>query len=255
MSYLDVGFDENLIRQELLPSPTQQLDPLQFEQYTPEFSGSKIFGTIQSKDGKLLIDLDKGFISVKDTFGPDKVRLGNLESNGTGIKIKGKNDTFLESNENNDVLNLPGTIASSGNLTTKTFRRITNPFKKYSFIPGTQFNFNIPNDLTVLFLVEFLYGRDDFPGQNTYDIDVALDIDGKIYLGNIGFPTGPSGGSNLFFINATVGTTINFFPSITQHTILSLSKGPHQARLVVTNNGDTGLDLDILFTSLSYIAF
>lgn len=94
MSYLDVGFNENLIRQELLPDPSQQLDPLQFEQFAQEFSGSKLIGLLQSRDGKITIDLDNNTIIVSDGV-VERVRLGKLADDSIGLLIKDINGNVL----------------------------------------------------------------------------------------------------------------------------------------------------------------
>ena len=77
-----------------MPDPTQQLDPLQFEQYTPEFSGSKITGVLSSQDGRIKIDLDNNTIIISDGV-EERVRLGELSDDSVGLLIKDVNGNVL----------------------------------------------------------------------------------------------------------------------------------------------------------------
>ena len=66
MSYIDIGFTENLLRDDVLAAETQEFDPLQFDQVIQEVPGSKIKGIIGDDKSKIQIDLDKGEILLKD---------------------------------------------------------------------------------------------------------------------------------------------------------------------------------------------
>src|SRR3990167_2206195 len=57
MAYDNIGYNENLTRSENLPTESQQLDPLQFENFAPQISGTKIEGgIIKSRNGILILD-------------------------------------------------------------------------------------------------------------------------------------------------------------------------------------------------------
>lgn len=94
MSYLDIGFTENLLREETLPDQTQQLDPLQFDQFAPEFSGSKLTGLLQSQTGKLQVDLDNDVIIISDGV-QERGRFGRQSDGTYGVIIRDKNGNIL----------------------------------------------------------------------------------------------------------------------------------------------------------------
>ena len=94
MSYLDVGFNENLIREDILPNQTQQLDPLQFEQFVPEFSASKLTGLLQSRSGRLQMQLDEETFIVSDGA-VERIRLGKLADDSIGFLVKDINGNVL----------------------------------------------------------------------------------------------------------------------------------------------------------------
>lgn len=99
MSYLDKGYDENLIRIE--PASQQQsqqeLDPLQMDSFTDQISASKLQGgAMISPDGKIKLDLDQGFFLVSDGV-QELVRFGVLPDGTTGLLIKdGQGNTLLQ---------------------------------------------------------------------------------------------------------------------------------------------------------------
>lgn len=87
MSWNDIGYTENLIREDFEVEQDQQIDPLAFEQNTPDFSGSKLTGLIQSQNGKLQMNLDENYFFVTDGV-QERARLGKLEDGTYGILIK-----------------------------------------------------------------------------------------------------------------------------------------------------------------------
>ena len=99
MSWDNIGYNENLTRSENLPTDTQELDPLQFEQFAPEFSGSKLSGVLSSQDGRVKLDLDNNTIIISDGI-VERVRLGRQSDDSYGIIIKDKNgNTLMQFND------------------------------------------------------------------------------------------------------------------------------------------------------------
>lgn len=93
MSYLDLGFNENLSLANTVDQP-QQMDPLAFEQLTPQIPGAKLSGLIQSQDGRVKLDLDNNSLIISDGV-VEAVRLGKLSDGTYGLLIKDKNGNKL----------------------------------------------------------------------------------------------------------------------------------------------------------------
>lgn len=107
--YTQLGYDVSLTRTDNLT--TNQVDPLEFEQNTPEISGAKLEGVIQSQDGRVKIDLDENTIIISDGV-VETVRLGKLADETYGFLIQDKNgNTLMQIGENNFI--------QSGNQRTK----------------------------------------------------------------------------------------------------------------------------------------
>ncbi|MEK6881378.1 MAG: hypothetical protein AABY22_17275 [Nanoarchaeota archaeon] len=152
MAWDEIGFTVNLIRSDLLPAEGTVLDPLAFEQLAPEFSGGKLTGIIQSKSGKIIIDLENDQIKIRDGT-IDKIILGDLKNGTTGLSIDSK-DTFK--------------ILDAIPLFVKDFQIITQYTKdsfggisiitpnNFSIIPRTRLNFSVDvkSNLIVLFSAE-----------------------------------------------------------------------------------------------------
>lgn len=95
MAWDQIGFSENLIRQDIQTQNNQLAtdysfsiaDPSQFQQVLEfqEIDGSKIIGKITSRDKRLVIDLEHGSIVWNDNI-VDRVKIGNIE-NEFGIQI------------------------------------------------------------------------------------------------------------------------------------------------------------------------
>lgn len=96
MSYLDIGFDENLMRVESTPqSNSQELDPLAFDSFTQQISGSKVQGgVISSPDGKTKFDIENGVFKVNNGM-EDLVSLGLLSDGSYGLLIKNNEGKIL----------------------------------------------------------------------------------------------------------------------------------------------------------------
>ena len=104
MSWDNIGYNENLTRSENLPTDTQELDPLQFEQFAPEFSGSKLSGVLSSQDGRVKLDLDNNTIIISDGV-VERVRLGRQSDDSYGIIIKDKNgNTLMQFNDARQII-------------------------------------------------------------------------------------------------------------------------------------------------------
>lgn len=100
MSWSDIGFNENLSVAEI---GSQQLDPLAFEQFTQEISGSKLSGLLQSQDGRVKVDLDNNTIIISDGI-VERVRLGKQADDSYGFILKDKSGNILI--QFNDLVNL-----------------------------------------------------------------------------------------------------------------------------------------------------
>lgn len=96
MSYLDIGFSENLSVAEI-GQQNQQFDPLQIEQMIPEISGAKLSGLVRSQDGRLQMDLDNNSFIVTDGV-IERVRLGQQSDGTYGLLIK--------DNDGNDLMSI-----------------------------------------------------------------------------------------------------------------------------------------------------
>lgn len=94
MAWDQIGFTENLVREDTQGAQTQQLDPLQFEQNTPEFSGSKLTGLLQSRSGRLQINLDEDYFISSDGV-QERFRLGKQLDGSYGLIIKDENGNIL----------------------------------------------------------------------------------------------------------------------------------------------------------------
>ena len=94
MAWDQIGFTENLVREDTQGIQTQQVDPLQFEQNTPEFSGSKLTGLLQSRDGRVQVNLDENYIIISDGI-QERVRLGKQSDGAYGLLVKDENGNQL----------------------------------------------------------------------------------------------------------------------------------------------------------------
>lgn len=108
--YTSSGYNEFL----QTPNPAQiggdQLDPLTFEQVTPQISGSKIEGALSSQNGRLTLDLNENFFTVSDGV-VDRVRMGKLEDGSYGLLIKDNNgNSLLQAGDTNVMQSGSGNI-------------------------------------------------------------------------------------------------------------------------------------------------
>lgn len=94
MSWDQIGFTEGLTRSENLPTVTPDMDPLQFEQFAPEFSASKLTGSLKSQDGKVELDLDGEKLIITDGV-IERVRLGRQSDDSYGLIVKDINGNTL----------------------------------------------------------------------------------------------------------------------------------------------------------------
>ena len=95
MAWDEIGFSEGLTRTENLQQEGfQELDPLQFEQFAPELSGSKLTGIVKSQNGKLELDLDGEKLVITDGV-IERVRLGKQTDDSYGLVIKDINGNIL----------------------------------------------------------------------------------------------------------------------------------------------------------------
>lgn len=96
MAYQDVGFDEFLNRIDNTPqAQTQELDPLAFDTFAPEISGSKVQGgVITSPDGRTNLDLDQGNFRVNNGV-QDLVNFGILPDGSIGLLIQDSQGNIL----------------------------------------------------------------------------------------------------------------------------------------------------------------
>lgn len=90
--YTQLGYDISLTRTDNLI--TNEVDPLEFEQNTPEFSGSKLIGLLSSQDGRVKIDLDNNIIIISDGV-VERVRLGKQADDSYGLIIKDINGNII----------------------------------------------------------------------------------------------------------------------------------------------------------------
>ena len=94
MSWDQIGYSEYLTREENLISSSQELDPLAFDNFAPELSGSKLTGLIQSQDGRVKLDLDNNSLIISNGV-VESVRLGKLDDGTYGLQIQDKNGNLL----------------------------------------------------------------------------------------------------------------------------------------------------------------
>lgn len=95
MSYLDIGYNEFLERSPVSQQTGSQLDPLQFEDFTQEISGSKIQGgVINSQNEEVVFDLENDTFVVTDKK-TELVRLGKKSDLNTGYVYKDKNGAIV----------------------------------------------------------------------------------------------------------------------------------------------------------------
>ena len=94
MSYVDIGFNEQLIREDTPSQTGQQLDALQFDKDVQEFSGSRMTGVLQSSSGRTRLNLDEDFFVSSDGV-IDRVRLGKQDDGSYGLVIKDENGNVL----------------------------------------------------------------------------------------------------------------------------------------------------------------
>lgn len=93
--YTNLGYDITLTKSaNLQQEGFIELDPLQFEQSTPEFSGSKLTGLIQSKDNRIKLDLDNNTLIISDGV-VERIRLGKQSDDSYGFILKDKNGNIL----------------------------------------------------------------------------------------------------------------------------------------------------------------
>ena len=88
--YTQLGYDISLTRSDNLISNTQELDPLAFESFAPEISGSKLTGFVKSQDGRLQLNLDENYLVITDGV-VERIRLGKLADGSYGLLIKDNN--------------------------------------------------------------------------------------------------------------------------------------------------------------------
>ena len=93
MSYLDLEFNDNLSLANSNDQP-QQMDPLAFEQLTPQISGAKLQGLIQSRSGRLRLDLDNDTFIVSDGI-VETTRFGKQDDDSYGLVVKNKDGNIL----------------------------------------------------------------------------------------------------------------------------------------------------------------
>src|SRR3972149_5908345 len=102
MSYLDLGFSENLSIATI--GSGDQLDPLAFEQFTQEISGSKLSGLLQSQDGRVKVDLDNNTIIISDGI-VERIRLGKQSDDSYGFLLKDQNgNTLIQVGGNTNII-------------------------------------------------------------------------------------------------------------------------------------------------------
>lgn len=94
MGYTDIGYNQFLTRDENFNNEITQFDPMEFEQASPEFSGAKLQGIIQSQDGRVRIDLDNNSIIISDGV-VERVRLGKQSDDSYGIRVLNKAGNIL----------------------------------------------------------------------------------------------------------------------------------------------------------------
>ena len=108
MDYLEVGYDQFLSKNPY-PSSAEGVDPLQFDQDTPEISGSKIQGgLLQTQDGKTALNLEQGYFRVNDGA-QEVIRLGVQEDGSIGLLIKNRDgNELLKFTGDTNFLKSPG---------------------------------------------------------------------------------------------------------------------------------------------------
>lgn len=109
--YLDYGYNQYL-QKGGSTVPNSEVDPLQFEQFTQDVPGDKMFsGLVTSNDGKVVLDLENNVIRISDGA-IDRVTLGSLPDNTIGILIKDDNGNIIMqvSGEVNFIKSSDGTL-------------------------------------------------------------------------------------------------------------------------------------------------
>ncbi len=157
MAYNDIGFNDDLVREELIPTSQVELDPFQFESFAPDLSGSKIQGgMIQSTKGGTVLDLE-GNRLIFSEGSLKRIVQGLLDDGTTGISI-------LSDDEDDIVrINSSGITVNDGKIIVKDETNETILDSK-GLISTANFNFNQSSSSTT------------FSTSSTTFIDVGFSI-------------------------------------------------------------------------------
>jgi len=263
MNYITAGYSDTLDRLEF--NKTQSIDPLQFDNFTDEVSGSKVQnGIIKiSKEGSNL-NLDNGLLNF--TNGVSKISIGNLPDASFGLQFLNNNgEKILSLTDTEEILNLDkdfkiknidtdsvildnNGIVGSGNFVLATYTQtigIGTGSNTYLDVPidtgtagsGYPLKINLPRPTSVLVL---------FTGQFGVDYDAVTPTTGEaaIFVDNVFYtPT------NLFKLPADVSPDRK---TLTTHKMINLSTGEHTItmRMKTTNAGFNVYNFTISVISL-----
>lgn len=242
MSYLDIGFNENLSINDSSNQP-DQINPLEFQQFTQDVPGNKINSSIggqyvgpgvnaanitlgqmaldRLKSGTLTLggvgnvngslvannELDQQLVSIDDT---------GLNINSGGLTVKNRdNKTIVDATGivGTNAFNT-GSITGAGNNTSST---------TYVDVTGATINFNLTRQAKVLVAFSAWLNVDTSPNY----MYLGLNVDG-------------SDPGNLFAPNNAViefGAGLDVSTTISQTTLLTLNAGAHTLKLRVKNGG------------------
>lgn len=107
--YQQLGYDIFLQKADpwrapMQPGQMQQLSSIDFENFTPDISASKIQGGIlTSPDGTVQFDIDKGMLRITDGI-QDIISLGKLDDGSIGLVIKNKSGNEVMRVTTNTIL-------------------------------------------------------------------------------------------------------------------------------------------------------
>lgn len=101
MSYLDLGFNDNLSRANFSVD-IPEVDLIGFDQFTPGLAGEKVSGgKISSRDGKIVFDLDSNSLIISDDV-ENRIEIGKLPDGTAGLNIR--------DSEGNTLMNIAGNV-------------------------------------------------------------------------------------------------------------------------------------------------
>ena len=247
MSYLDIGFNENLTR-EVLP---QQSDPFQSDFLTEQIDGERIDSEIngnligsgisaknitsefmsfnRAKGGTLNLggfNNLNGIFALKDSEGIDKVTMDK-----DGIIID-KGSMTVKDQNSKTVIDAQGLVSTNNfnwyNIADATDR--TDTGTPFTTIANTALNFILKRPTTVLFLAVADVKKDTYTAADRLFVKLGINIDGTLY------PSSTDGfGVVLHYSDAASNVGFIARGYVGVHYLRTLDAGAHYATLQWAN--------------------